>query len=185
MGSKKRYKNKKNAINATIAQEPNSGMIDSKLDIIRRDTDEIKKISKSKFPMILSVVGLIITVSGVSIVWLINLFTPAPENQITLFSEYSKITIYQETNMIATLNFEADSVSITAYLASGKSDTLPMSRKNSTEWEEKVIFNETGTHKIVAEATAPDGSVLEDTIEIEVIPVSFENINLDQFFQLT
>lgn len=64
MGRKKRYKNKKNAINTTIAQEPNSGMTDSKLDIIRRDTDEIKKISKSKFPMILSVVGLIITVKG-------------------------------------------------------------------------------------------------------------------------
>ena len=85
--------------------------------------------------------------------------------------------------MTATLNFEADSVNITAYLASGKSDTLPMSRKNSTEWEEKVIFNETGTHKIVAAATAPDGSVLEDTIEVEVIPISLGNINFDQFFQ--
>lgn len=182
MGRKKRYKNKKNATNATIVQGSNSSVINTKLDTIQKDTDEIKKISKSKLPMILSVVGLIITVSGVSFVWLINLFAPAPENQITLFSEYSKITIYQETNMTATLNFEADSVNITAYLASGKRDTLPMSRKNSTEWEEKVIFNETGTHKIVAEAIAPDGSALEDTIEIEVVPVSFDNLNIDQLF---
>ena len=29
-------------------------------------------------------------------------------NEIFLHSEYSKITIYQETNMTATLNFEAD-----------------------------------------------------------------------------
>lgn len=129
-------------------------MINGKLDTIQKDTDEIKRISKSKLPMILTVIGLIFTVSGVSVVWLINLFTPSPEKKITLFSEYSKITIYQETNMTATLNYETDSVSITAYLASGKSDTLSMTRKNSTEWEEKVIFNETGTHKIVATAAA-------------------------------
>lgn len=84
--------------------------------------------------------------------------------------------------MTATLNFETDSVSITPYLASDKSDTLSMSRKNSTEWEEKVIFNETGTHKIVATAAAPDGSVLDDTIEIKVIPISFGDINFDQLF---
>lgn len=129
MGRKKRYKNKGNATNAAIVQRSNSGMINAKLDTIRKDTDEIKKISKSKLPMILTVVGLIITVSGVSFVWLIDLFTSAPENQITLFSEYSKITMYQETIMTATLNFEANSVNITAYLASGKSNTLPMSKK--------------------------------------------------------
>lgn len=184
MGKKKHSKNKNNnSTKEIIVQDGNLGTVNKKLKDIQEKTDEIKKISKSKLPMILTVAGLIITISGVSVTWLVNLLTSAPENEITLFSEYRKIAIYQETNMTATLNFEADSVNITAYLASGKSDTLPMSRKNSTEWEEKVIFNETGTHKIVAAATAPYGSVLEDTIEVEVIPISLGNINFDQFFQ--
>ncbi len=51
------------------------------------------------------------------------------EYNIFLYSEYSKITIYGENNMTATLNFETDEVAITAYLASGKVDTLSMNRK--------------------------------------------------------
>lgn len=107
------------------------------------------------------------------------------ECKIFLYSEYSKITIYGENNMTATLNFEADEVTITAYLASGKVDTLSMNRKNSTEWGKKVIFNETGVHKIIATATAPNGCVIEGATEIEVIPVNLGDYNFDQLFQFT
>ena len=87
--------------------------------------------------------------------------------------------------MTATLNFETDEVTITAYLASGKVDALTMDRKNSTEWGKKVIFNETGIHKIVATATAPNGCVIEGTTEIEVIPVNLGDYNFNQLFQFT
>lgn len=107
------------------------------------------------------------------------------ECKIFLYSEYSKITIYGENNMTATLNFETDEVTITAYLASGKVDALTMDRKNSTEWGKKVIFNETGIHKIVATATAPNGCVIEGTTEIEVIPVNLGDYNFNQLFQFT
>lgn len=107
------------------------------------------------------------------------------ECKIFLYSEYSKITIYGENNMTATLNFETDEVTITAYLASGKVDTLTMDRKNSTEWGKKVIFNETGIHKIVATATAPNGCIIEGATEIEVIPVNLGDYNFDQLFQFT
>lgn len=102
--------------------------------------------------------------------------------KIFLYSEYSKIITYGENNMTATLNFEADEVIITAYLASGKVDSLTMNRKNSTEWGKKVEFNETGIHKIVATAVAPDGRTIEGTTEIEVIPINFGDYNLDQLF---
>lgn len=95
---------------------------------------------------------------------------------IFLYSEYSKITIYKETNMTVTLNFDADSVSITANLASGKIDKLMMHRKDAMTWEEKVVFDETGTHEIVANAISRDGNIVEDKITVEVIP-----LNLDSF----
>ena len=84
--------------------------------------------------------------------------------------------------MTATLNFEADEVSITAYLASGKVDTLTMNRKNLTEWGKKVVFNETGIHKIVAAALAPDGRIIEGVTEIEVIPINLNDYNFDHLF---
>ncbi len=87
--------------------------------------------------------------------------------------------------MTATLNFEHDEVSITAYLASGKVDTLIMNRKNPTEWGKKVVFNETGIHKIVATAVAPDGRTIEGITEIEVIPINLGDYNFDQLFPFT
>lgn len=109
--------------------------------------------------------------------------TSPDEYMIFLYSEYSKITIYGENNMTATLNFDADEVSITAYLASGNVDTLYMNRKNSTEWGKKVIFDEVGVHKIVASAVAPDGNIVEGTTKIEVIAVNFGDYNFGQLFQ--
>lgn len=87
--------------------------------------------------------------------------------------------------MTATLNFDADEVSITAYLASGKVDTLIMNRKNPTEWCKKVIFNETGIHKIVAVAVAPNGEEIKGSTEVEVIDINIGNFNFDQLFQFS
>lgn len=78
--------------------------------------------------------------------------------------------------------FEADEIDITAYLASGKIDTLTMNKKNSTEWGKKVIFNETGIHKIVATAIAPNDRVIEGATEIEVIPLNLGDYNFGQLF---
>ncbi|MCM1166494.1 MAG: hypothetical protein NC299_12970 [Lachnospiraceae bacterium] len=99
-----------------------------------------------------------------------------------LYSEYSQITLYGENNMTATLNFDTDEVAITAHLASGNVDTLYMNRKNSTEWGKKVIFDEVGTHKIVATAVAPDGSIVEGTTKIEVISINLDDYNFGQLF---
>ncbi len=156
--------------------------------------NEIIKILKSPVTIILSVVAIAVTVWG-TLYSVHNsndnsASTPAPDNpeiaeqtyELYLYSEYSKITIYGETNITATLNFDTDYVTVTAHLASGKTDTLSMNRKNSEEWELKVIFNEPGTHEIVAETKTPDGDILNKSIKVEVIPM---NINLDQLFNFT
>lgn len=79
--------------------------------------------------------------------------------------------------MTATLNFEADEVSITAYLASGKVDTVILNRKNATEWGNKVEFDEIGIHTIVATAVAPNGRTIEGSAEVEVIPINLGGFN--------
>lgn len=95
---------------------------------------------------------------------------------IYLYSEYNPVELYVETEIMATLNFEADAVAITAYLASGEESTLPLERKNATEWQKKVQFTETGVHKVVVTAETSDGETIENSIEVEVIPL---NIDID------
>lgn len=154
-----------------IVEETND--TNKKLDDIRSGTKEILISNKSKIPLILTALGVLIAI----LEFIRGCGITAPQYEIYLYSEYSKVTLYQETNMTATLNFEADSVSITANLASGNTDTLEMSRKNSNEWEKKVIFNETGVHEIVVTAITPNGDVLENSIEVEVVPISFDFLN--------
>lgn len=99
-----------------------------------------------------------------------------PAHTIYLYSEYNPVELYVETEITATLNFEADAVAITAYLASGEESTLPLERKNATEWQKKVQFTETGVHKVVVTAETSDGETIENSIEVEVIPL---NIDID------
>lgn len=95
--------------------------------------NDIQKSTKSKLPIILTIIGLIITASGVSVRGIYNNYKEQHkedvQHEIYLYSEYSKVTIGVETNITATLNFDTDSVTITAYLASGKTDTLAMQQK--------------------------------------------------------
>ncbi|MBO5055384.1 MAG: hypothetical protein J6C64_03385 [Lachnospiraceae bacterium] len=44
-----------------------------------------------------------------------------------------------------------------------------MTQKNTNEWQAKIYFEETGIFEVVATAAAPDGSIIEDSVEIEVI----------------
>jgi hypothetical protein len=87
-------------------------------------------------------------------------------------------------DMTASLNFETDAVIITAYLASGGENTVSLERKNATEWQKKVEFTETGVHEIVVTATAPNGKVIENSIEVEVTPVSIDMDRINQYLGL-
>lgn len=164
----------------TQAAAQNTESIDSKMDSLQTDANEIKKGIKSKAGLIITIIGLVISVSGVSVWGLIK--DRKPDKEIYLYAEYSKVVLNQPTNMTATLNFEADSVSITAHLGSGAEDTLEMQQKSATEWQKKVKFVETGTHTVVVTATTADGDTVENSIEVEVIPGE-ENI-LQQFLNL-
>lgn len=166
---------------------------------IKKNTDKIVKDTKSPIPLIVTIIlgiGAIAATIWGAIYSVHNNDNNSiyDESQITnsttesmyelyLYSEYSKITIYQENNMTATLNFDTDYVKITAYLESGKVDTLEMNRKNSEEWGKKVIFNEVGTHEIVAEAVTPEGDTVKYSIKVEVIPVSVDMNIIEDIFQ--
>lgn len=91
--------------------------------------------------------------------------------EIYLYPEYSRLKVGAETDITATLNFDADSVRIDAYLDSvHDGDTLELTRINSSEWGKRIEFQGTGIYKVIATATAPDGSIVEGTVEIEVVP---------------
>lgn len=142
--------------------------------------NDIQKSAKSKLPIILTIIGLLISASGVSAWGIINNYKEHHKEdeqyKIYLYSEYRKVTIGVETDITATLNFDTDSVSITAYLASGNRDTLVMQQKNNTEWQKKVYFDEIGIHTIAVTAVDPNGDLVEDTIEVEVVPLRINDI---------
>lgn len=184
-------------IGQTIAT--NTKHTNEKLDDMKGDVSEIKKNSTSKLPIIIAIISLLVTMSGVSVVGILNMWKskteseaqtvdgkseserkPESEYKIFLYTEYSTFDIGTSIDMTASLNFETNAVNITAHLASGKQDTLPLVRKNTLEWQKKVVFNEIGVHEIVVSATAPNGKVIENRIEVEVTPVS---IDLDSFNQ--
>lgn len=161
--------------------QQNSQITTNNIESANKKLDDMQKAAKSKLPTILTIIALIVSVSGISI-WEIydNYKKNNKENEpyeIYLYSEYGKVTMGVATDITATLNFDSDSVSITAYLASGKTDTLEMQRKNDTEWQKKVYFNETGIHTIVVTAVDPDGNLVEDTIEVEVVSVVMDDVN--------
>lgn len=192
------------------AAAENTAKTNEKLDAIKGDTE---KSSKSKIPLyslIVAVIALVVTVSGLSVAGIYDRWkagaesqpasnvetevdaetepetereTAAKETEYTmyLYSEYNPVELYVETEMTATLDFETDAVSITAYLASGEENTLPLERKNATEWQKKVKFTETGVHKVVVTAKAPNGEVIENSIEVEVIPLNIDMDTINQF----
>lgn len=157
------------------------------LDKIDGNIDTIKKSSTSKLPLFITVIATLATISGVLIpiiiesqksedktVDIVNESVQQSDYEFYLYSEYSTFELAVDIDMTVTLNFETDAVNITAYLESGRQDTISLERKSSTEWHKKVVFEETGIHKVIARAMTPNGEVIEDTIEVEVIPTSID-----------
>ena len=181
----------------------NTEHTNEKLDAMRSDIGEIKKSSTSKLPVIIAFITLLVTVSGVKVVGVFDRWKTKtepevktvddksesepesqPEYKIYLYSEYSTFNIGKKIDMTASLNFETDAVIITAHLASGGENTVSLERKNATEWQKKVEFTETGVHEIVVTATAPNGEVIENSIEVEVTPVSIDMDRINQYLGL-
>lgn len=166
-----------------------------KLDNIKCNTDELAIGNRVKLPLIVAIIGAVATVIGTiaAIIGIINsnieptagtppdisgtdITTSAYE--IYLYSDYKRVEVGFQTDITATLNFDTNSVNLDAYLDSAHNgDTVIMTQKNSSEWQAKVYFQETGTFEIVATAVAPDGNVIEGTVEIEVIPVGGNIMN--------
>ena len=185
----------------------NTARTNEKLDDMKKDVTEIRK---NKVGTIIAIITLLVTISGVSVAGVIDWLKskteleavivvdesksasgiesePEPEYTIYLYPEYSKFNVGFKVDMTASLNFDADSVSITAHLASGREDTVKLKRKNEKEWQNKVVFDEAGVHEIVVSATASNGEVIENSVEVEVTPISINadmNIDMDAINQL-
>ena len=143
------------------------------LDNVERNTEVITKSTKSKLSIIIAIIALILSALGVYIAYLQYKESHVAPSDYTIYlsSEYTKLKVHVETDLTATLNFDANVVTISAYLDSVMDgDTLSMTRNNETEWHKKVYFEHTGTYEIIATAIAPNGKTIENIIEIEVIP---------------
>jgi len=166
-----------------------SDEIRENLDDIKCNTDELVKTNRAKLPLIIAFFGAAATIIG-TIATIIGIIisngkpavettangsctdTTAPAYEIYLYSDYKRLETGAETNITATLNFNTDFVSIDAYLNNvHNGDTIIMAQKNSSEWQAKVYFQETGIFEVIATATAPDGTTIKGTVEIEVVSV--------------
>lgn len=165
----------------------NSNKTEAKIDAIKDNTEESAKSSKSKLPIIIGIIGVVVTtISAIPAITALlppnsspsntgasnesALPTDAVVNEIFLYCDHRKLRVGAETAITASLNFNADSVAIDAYLDSVHSgDTIKMTQKSSSEWQANIYFTEAGIFNVVATATAPDGTVIEGSVEIEVI----------------
>lgn len=144
-----------------------------KVTNIEQSTKAIERGINPKSSTILSIIAIIITAIGVCIAYLEyrESHVAPSEYNIYLSSEYTKLKVNAETDLTATLNFDTDLISISAYLNSIlDGDTLLMTRNNETEWHKKVRFKHIGTYEVIATAIAPNGQTIETSLKIEVIP---------------
>lgn len=181
----------------------NTKCTNKKLEAMESDITAIKKSSTSKFNIIMPIIALLVSLSGVTFAGSFNMSKSKTESEVKfindkseseskleseykiyLYPEYSTFNIGAKINMIASLNFETDAVIITAHLASGRDDIVSLERKSATEWQKKVEFTETGVHKIVVSATTPSGQVIENSIEVKVTPVSIDIDSIIHYFGL-
>ena len=157
--------------NQTIVE--NAEKISRKLDNIEHDTKVIAKNSKSKLAITITIIALIVSSIGVFITYLQykESHITSSQYEIYLSCEFTKIKVYAENELTATLNFDTDSISISAYLNSVlDGDILTMVQKTKTEWYKKVYFEHIGTYEVIATAIAPNGETIEKSIIIEVVP---------------
>lgn len=166
MGSK--TNKQKNIKKALLGISDKLDKTNGSLGEIQKNTKQISKNSNSKFNKVTVIIGLIIAVitAVISSISLIPDFLKKPE--IYLYSNYKTVMVGQNVDLTSTMNFEAESVYVTAYLESGRQDTLEMNQNNKNEWSKKVYFEEKGTHEIIVTATTSDGKQFEDSIKIKV-----------------
>lgn len=169
---KKRNQNQK-ALNTIDKIGKNIETVAKNSERTNEKIDQLVSINKSKLPVILTIIGLALSAIGLHFTFLDFSKEAANEStQYTIYlsSEYTKLKAFAETDIIATLDFDAASISVSAYLDSvKKGDTLEMTRTNQTVWHKKVYFEEIGVYKVIVTATTPDGDIIESSIEIEVI----------------
>lgn len=193
------------------ATAENTKQMSENLADIKGDTEKISKSKISFYSLVVAVIALLVAISGLSVAGIYDRWKSGaeskpvskaeaeakaepetrseeepiakePEYEIYLYPEYSTIDVGTNVEMTATLNFETDAVDITAYLASGKKESLPLKQKNATEWKKEVYFNQLGVHEIVVTATAPNGEVIKNSIEVEVVPISIDMEAASQLF---
>lgn len=171
----------------TIAK--NSVQTNQNVNDIKNNTETLIKNNNSKLSTTMTiigttaaVIGTIATVIGLIVAIKSSLDKGVPTEPVTatlsptiapyeifLYPDYKRLKVYAETDITATLNFDTASVIINAYLDSVKNgDTVEMTQKNTNEWQAKIYFEEIGIFEVVATATAPDGSIIEKSVEIEV-----------------
>lgn len=154
-----------------------------KLEDIRSSTEELVKNSGKKLPLVISIIAMAATVIA-TIVAVMAYGKPAskdieneaaagtekPAYELYLCPEYGKLKVGAQTKITAKLNFNASAVTLDGYLNSVKNgDTVEMNQKDSGEWQATVNFEEPGIFKVVATATAPDGTKVEGSVKIDVI----------------
>ena len=143
------------------------------IDTVEENTRLSEKDSRFDPFIIIEILALIVTTIGVLIAYLQykDSHVSQSEYKIYLSSEYTTLKVTAATDITATLNFDANSVSLSAYLDSvADGDTLLMTRNNETEWHKKVYFEHLGTYEVIATAVTPDGETVEASLEIKVIP---------------
>lgn len=168
----------------------NTEQTNSTVSDIRNNTNELVHSNNSRFFKTSQIIAIAagITTIIVGIITVTAMFIPKDHSQtesfsnesgintatvepyeIYLYPEYRSFSVGFHNDMTATLNFDTESVSITAYLNSEKNgDTVIMQQKNATEWQAKVVFTEPGIFEVIATATAPDGTTVEGSVEVEV-----------------
>lgn len=151
----------------------NAEKIAEGIDTIANDAKSPEKTFLAWLAAVVTILGVIIATISVLIDYsqYKDSHVSQSEYKIYLSSEYTTLKVTAATDITATLNFDANSVSLSAYLDSvADGDTLLMTRNNETEWHKKVYFEHLGTYEVIATAVTPDGETVEASLEIKVIP---------------
>ena len=145
--SKRRKKNA-DTTNTMNRMDKNIEVIAKNSAETNNNVAELVKNSRSKLPIIISIIALFFTISGVSVYGIIKDFIKKPpQYEIYLSSEYYTLEVNTNTDILATLNFDTSSISIAGYLNSVRDGKiLEMKQKNETEWQRKVSFEHTGCY---------------------------------------
>lgn len=184
--SKKKYYNEMKKNLSDLKDTANKNLdnldrIDNSAQEIRKHVKQINDNTKPTLSKkVVGIISFIITITGISIVTIIQHFSSTPtinpkntsasdlsaeephesneldEYKIYLTSEYKKLVVYQETLMTVNTELFADSVMLIAESDSGDIYELPMDNKSRYEWVLNVDFFKEGTYQVTAIANISD-----------------------------